>query len=296
MNGIEAAFEKVVRTAERNQQHDISDYINPADGLLYCGKCHTPKQCRVILPNLNGKGGRQFTPPVPCQCEKIKRESEEQKRREYLQTVEDAETIRRLRSGSLMDEKFRDQTFGSFHLREDNSRILKICHRYVDAFEEMVSKNQGMLFYGNEGTGKSFAAACIANALLERQVPVIMTSFVKLLNSMQGFKNDGEEVIAQLSRAKLLIIDDLGAERNTTFALEKVYSVIDSRYRSKLPIILTTNLSIEEMKENADIRYARIYDRVFEMCYPLKFTGKSWRKAEASRRFKDFESFLEGIG
>ncbi len=294
MDGIEAAFGKIVRTAERNQTHDVSDYINPADGLLYCGKCHTPKQCRVILPDLNGREGRQFTPPVLCQCEKAERESEEQKRREQLQAMEDAETIRRLKSSSLMDEKFKDQTFRSFRIREDNPRILKICHRYVDAFEEMVAKNQGMLFYGNEGTGKSFAAACIANALLEKRVPVIMTSFVKLLDSMQGFKNDGGEVITQLSRAKLLIIDDLGAERNTTFALEKIYDIIDSRYRSKLPIILTTNLSVEEMKETTDIRYARIYDRVFEMCYPLKFTGKSWRKAEASRRFKEFESLLEG--
>ena len=121
-----------------------------------------------------------------------------------------------------------------------------------------------------------------------------MTSFVKLLETMQGFSEDDGALIARLNRAKLLIIDDLGAERSTDFALEKVYDIVDSRYRAKLPIILTTNLSMTEMKESADIRYTRIYDRIFEMCYPMQFTGRSWRKAEAARRFDEMKNFLEG--
>ena len=101
-------------------------------------------------------------------------------------------------------------------------------------------------------------------------------------------------MLNRLNRAKLLIIDDLGAERGTDFALEKVYDIIDSRYRAKLPVILTTNLSMDELKQATDIRYARIYDRIFEMCYPLEFVGRSWRKAEANRRFKELEALLEG--
>lgn len=79
-----------------------------------------------------------------------------------------------------------------------------------------------------------------------------------------------------------------------TLRWKKVYDIVDSRYRAKLPIILTTNLSMTEMKESADIRYTRIYDRIFEMCYPMQFTGRSWRKAEAARRFDEMKNFLEG--
>ena len=100
-------------------------------------------------------------------------------------------------------------------------------------------------------------------------------------------------VIQRLNRAKLLIVDDLGAERETGFAVEKVYDIIDSRYRAKLPMILTTNLSLEEMKKATDLRYARIYDRIFELCYPVQFTGKSWRRAEAARRFEEMQRLLE---
>ena len=59
-------------------------------------------------------------------------------------------------------------------------------------------------------------------------------------------------------------------------------------------MLLTTNLTIDEMKEEEDRRYSRIYDRIFEMCYPMQFKGQSWRKAEAARRFDAMKSFLEG--
>ena len=121
-----------------------------------------------------------------------------------------------------------------------------------------------------------------------------MTSFVKLLDSMMGFKDEDQVMINRLNRAKLLIIDDLGTERSTDTALEKVYNIVDSRYLAQRPIILTTHLSLDEMKKTLDTRYSRIYDRIFEMCYPMQFKGQSWRKAEAARRFDDMKKFLEG--
>ena len=69
---------------------------------------------------------------------------------------------------------------------------------------------------------------------------------------------------------------------------------MDSRYRAKRPVILTTNLGIDERKETLDIRYSRIYDRIFEMCYPMQFKGQSWRKVEAAYRFDEMRKFLEG--
>ena len=166
--------------------------------------------------------------------------------------------------------------------------------RYAEKFDLMLEKNQGLLFWGDVGTGKSYAAACIANHLLDRKVPVIMTSFVKLLEVIQASREDEPAILSRLGYARLVIFDDLGAERGTDYALEKVYNIIDSRYRASLPMILTTNLTLKEMKEATDIRYSRIYDRIFEVCYPMEFTGPSWRKVEASRRFEEMRQFLEG--
>ena len=223
-----------------------------------------------------------------CRCER--EEEEREKRKE--EAAKDMEKIQRLRNASLLDEKLRGATFGAFKVTKYNERNLKLCRRYAMKFDQMVEKDQGLIFWGSVGTGKSFAAACIANYLLDRKVPVVMTSFVKLLEVFQSGRDEETSILNRLGYAKLVIFDDLGAERGTDYALEKVYNIVDSRYRKSLPMILTTNLTIEDMKSEVDMRYRRIYDRVFETCYPMQFTGPSWRMKEASRRYKDMEELL----
>lgn len=294
IEGVSGALGGLMAQAQRAGQPENGDYYD-SEGFLVCGKCHTRRQVEVNMPDLKAvpfdpKKKVRVKMPVSCRCRAERRYQEEQ----MLQQDKDMRAMEALKRQSLMDERLRDVSFDSFRKTNDNAYNLKLCLRYANHFDEMLAKNQGLLFYGGVGTGKTFAAACIANHLLNRRIPVVMTSFVKLLESMQGFSEDDSALIARLNRAKLLIIDDLGAERSTDYALEKVYDIVDSRYRAKLPIILTTNLSMTELKESTDIRYTRIYDRIFEMCYPMQFKGQSWRKVEAARRFDAMKNFLEG--
>lgn len=294
IEGVAGALGGLIAQAQRAGHPETEDYYD-SEGFLVCGKCHTRRQVEVNMPDLKAvpfdpKKKVRVKMPVSCRCRAERRYQEEQ----MLQQDKDMRAMEALKRQSLMDERLRDVSFDSFRKTNDNAYNLKLCLRYANHFDEMLAKNQGLLFYGGVGTGKTFAAACIANHLLNQRVPVIMTSFVKLLETMQGFSEDDSALIARLNRAKLLIIDDLGAERSTDYALEKVYDIVDSRYRAKLPIILTTNLSMTELKESTDIRYTRIYDRIFEMCYPMQLKGQSWRKAEAARRFDAMKSFLEG--
>lgn len=294
IEGVSGALGGLMARAQRAGQPENGDYYD-SEGFLVCGKCHTRRQVEVNMPDLKAvpfdpKKKVRVKMPVSCRCRAERRYQEEQ----MLQQDKDMRAMEALKRQSLMDERLRDVSFDSFRKTNDNAYNLKLCLRYANHFDEMLAKNQGLLFYGGVGTGKTFAAACIANHLLNQRIPVIMTSFVKLLESMQGFSEDDSALIARLNRAKLLIIDDLGAERSTDYALEKVYDIVDSRYRAELPIILTTNLSMTELKESTDIRYTRIYDRIFEMCYPMQFKGQSWRKVEAARRFDAMKNFLEG--
>lgn len=294
IEGVSGALGGLMAQAQRAGQPENGDYYD-SEGFLVCGKCHTRRQVEVNMPDLKAvpfdpKKKVRVKMPVSCRCRAERRYQKEQ----MLQQDKDMRAMEALKRQSLMDERLRDVSFDSFRKTNDNAYNLKLCLRYANHFDEMLAKNQGLLFYGGVGTGKTFAAACIANHLLNQRIPVIMTSFVKLLESMQGFSEDDSALIARLNRAKLLIIDDLGAERSTDYALEKVYDIVDSRYRAKLPIILTTNLSMTELKESTDIRYTRIYDRIFEMCYPMQFKGQSWRKVEAARRFDAMKNFLEG--
>ena len=252
------------------------------DGLVYCGKCGSRKQLRVKF------GDKTHVVRCVCKCES--KELEEKKRQEEYE--EQMRRINRLKEASMMDKKYREVTFDKYEVREENKKVFEMAKKYADRFQDMYKKNQGLLLYGPVGTGKSFTAACIGNYLLDNAKPVIMTSFVKILQDI--WENDREaEYITILNSASLLIVDDLGTERETDYALEKVYNIIDSRVRANKPMIITSNLELNDMMECEDIRKKRIYDRILECCYPMYVGGKSFRLMKAAQRFDEMKDFLE---
>lgn len=252
------------------------------DGLVYCGKCGSRKQLRVKF------GDKTHVVRCVCKCES--KELEEKKRQEEYE--EQMRRINRLKEASMMDKKYREVTFDKYEVREENKKVFEMAKKYADRFQDMYKKNQGLLLYGPVGTGKSFTAACIGNYLLNNAKPVIMTSFVKILQDI--WENDREaEYITILNSASLLIVDDLGTERETDYALEKVYNIIDSRVRANKPMIITSNLELNDMMECEDIRKKRIYDRILECCYPMYVGGKSFRMMKAAQRFDEMKDFLE---
>ena len=260
------------------------------DELAVCPKCGKRTERYIELPMFDGTNNkRKIKVHVMCPCEQAELKAYE----ENLRKEEEIRDISLLKQVSLMDSKLRDARLNTFEQTADNARLYKIVCRYIENFEEMYERNQGLLLYGSVGSGKSYAAAVIANELLEKKVPVIMTSFVKLLEKAENFEKNSDE-LARINRAKLLIIDDLGTERGTGFALEKVYKFIDSRYMAKKPLILTSNLTLDDMKACEDIKYSRIYDRIFEMCYPVPVNGFSWRKKQANERYRETKRILEG--
>lgn len=266
--------------------------VHPDDyeknGVLHCYKCHTPKEMLLRMPDVLGGGIKKQG--HMCQCETERYATEEA----VWQRAQEMQAVDRLRSASLMDTRFYGSTFASYRETEHNRRALKLCRRYADAFNEMEQKNQGLVFFGDVGTGKTYSAACIVNALLERRVSVLMTSFVALLRIAYEGGDGWRETLAGIRRARLLVIDDLGAERNTDTALEHVYGVVDDRYRSGKPVIFTTNQTLGQLQNPPDMRFQRIYDRVLETCYPVEFTGPSMRVEEAAERYEAMRDFLEG--
>ncbi len=148
------------------------------------------------------------------------------------------------------------------------------------------------ILWGSVGTGKSYFAGCIANALMEKEVSVCMTNFALILNDLAASYKDRNEYISRLCSFPLLILDDFGMERDTEYGLEQVYNVVDSRYRSGKPLIVTTNLTLEELQNPEDTAHARIYDRLTEMCCPVCIMGENFRKAKAQAKMERLKMLL----
>ena len=67
---------------------------------------------------------------------------------------------------------------------------------------------------------------------------------------------------------------------------ERIYNIVDSRYRSRKPLIVTTNLTLDEIRHPQDTAHARIYDRLLEMCVPISCIGVSLRKENAQEKLE----------
>ena len=253
------------------------------DGLLYCGKCHKPKE--GYFPKETAAWLGRDRHPAECDCQRAEREEREaaEKQRSHLETVE------RLKRRGFTDPAMQGWTF-----ENDNGKCpqMEHAHFYVENWETMKERNIGYLLWGGVGTGKSYFAGCIANALMEREIPVCMTNFATILNDLAASFEGRNEYNSRLCSFPLLILDDFGMERGTEYGLEQVYNVIDSRYRSGRPLIVTTNLTLEDLQHPEDTAHARIYDRLIEMCSPVRFTGSNFRKATAQEKMGQLKKLM----
>ncbi len=129
---------------------------------------------------------------------------------------------------------------------------------------------------GNSGVGKTFASSCIANYLMENGKTVMIINFGLYLNRIKREWAEAEnDVLNYIKLCDLLIIDDFGSERNTEFAIEKAFLLIDTRYRSEKPTIITTNLNFYQLERKFT---TKIKSRIEEMCYPIVITSNDKRK------------------
>ena len=201
-----------------------------SDELKVCSKCGGKKEVYVEIFGAK----RKVSCLCPCEAKERDRLAEIEERKQRMQRLED------LKKYSLMDKQFKNCIFENFKIDNKNKGMYRLGKNYCAKWPDMKEKNMGILLYGPPGTGKTFLVFCIANELLNNMVPVIAISSIGLLSRIKEtyntWGNEGEtEIINNLKNASLLILDDLGAENNTAWSKEKIYEIIDSRYRDGNP-------------------------------------------------------------
>lgn len=245
------------------------------DGHTYCKTCHERKDGEV--KNLMDM---KFIFKNNCKCDRER--LEKQKQREKEQEIE------RLKRSCFISMSQWAYTFDNYKGEKDKSYI--IAKNYVKEYEKMKKENIGLLFCGTVGSGKTYLACCIANALIEEyMIRVKIRNFAQIINDLQksGFDLDKNEYIESLTNVSVLILDDLGIERDTSYAKEQVYNIVNSRYLKQKPTIFTTNLPYEKIQNSDDgVEYERIYSRIIEMCIPVKVMGEDFRKRLQKEKLK----------
>lgn len=260
----------------------MDDYTK--DGVLHCGTCNKPKE--RILTVL----GKDIHIDKMCDCENAeyeKRQAELEKQHAHDEKIKRQKMIEKNRDKCFESEEQKEYTFANDDKANDISQVAK---NYVDNFEEL--NGLGLLLYGSVGTGKTFSACCIANALIDKGYTCLVTNFPKIVNELQG-TFEKQEYIDKLVGFDILVIDDLASERRTEFMDEMVTNIIDSRYRNKKPVIITTNLKAGDMVSSDDVNRQRIYSRLYEMCYPYETKGEDRRKNKRKNIKEKYKGVLE---
>ena len=254
------------------------------DGHAYCKACHERKdgEIRSFLD-------KNFIFKNNCKCDRERLEREKKRERE--------QEIEQLKRDCFISMSQWAYTFDNYRGEKDKSYI--IARNFVKEYEQIKKENIGLLFCGTVGSGKTYLACSIANALIEEyMIRVKIRNFAQIINDLQkgGFDLDKNEYIEALTNVSVLILDDLGIERDTSYAKEQVYNIVNSRYLKQKPTIFTTNLPYEKIQNSDDgVEYERIYSRIIEMCIPVKVIGEDFRKRLQKEKLrKNKERLLNG--
>jgi len=279
----------------------------------YCGK--TLYHYGLTNPLQNKQIFMWMPEPEHCDCKQAqeywakveaekKAAEEEKKRREEAERLQ--RKINKLIKDSGIRGRFINRTFERFEVNEVNRKAYEVAKYYADNFKAMLPKKSqdgiveppeiecnGLFITGSYGTGKTHLAAAISNQLIREGIPVICMTMIDLLAKIkQTFDRSDDATEAEIMKiyeeVPLLVIDDIGSEQPTEWGSTKIFSIINARYESYMPVIVTTNYAGDELIKRMtpigpngrplDSRNAeKTLDRLKEMCVGIEMNWESWR-------------------
>lgn len=163
------------------------------------------------------------------------------------------------------------RTFENFEIEPDNE------FAFLQAKKWNPDKTTGVLFYGPTGTGKTHLCYAITNSMIDQGI------FVRFLRTVEIPRNDQEalEILVDIDETPILILDDLGTEKDTERGIECIYYLIDGRVSSDAPLIVTTNFSPDALKKKYNQARPgegeRLYGRLNEGCLFIPVGGRDHR-------------------
>ena len=234
---IEKAFSDIVENAEKIAEAEAQEDDYTVNGLRYCGKCQAPKQAVIKIEGaFNGK-----VVPVKCDCSKLEEEAEREaeKKRKISQEIKGF---------------FGKRAVRTFKTDEDpDSPPSRLCRRYAQAFAKDFKPNgNGLLIYGNRGTGKTGYADSIAYELMSEGFKAVR---IDILQYCSNEENKAEaEALQTLKRADIVILDGIGKEPSNVKNATSICTLVNMLRDNNTPIIAVTDIPLEIIKSESELK------------------------------------------
>lgn len=170
---------------------------------------------------------------------------------------------------SVLPKRYRGVSFDRPPVTEINPIVVGEIRSWIDSMDDNLDQGKGIWLMGDTGTGKTTLAMLVSKEALRRNHTVAIYSMPSLLTRIRATfdAEAGEESYAEfferLCDVDLLHIDDLGAEKQTDWVLEQLYALINERYERQKSVVVTTNLTQEELEAQIG---NRTVSRLIEIC------------------------------
>lgn len=195
-----------------------------------------------------------------------------------------------LLSNATMSRDVRQASLEDFHTNTASRQSLMVAVLdFMEAYQASPMTSQGLYIYGPFGVGKTFILGAMANQLVELDHSVNMVhwpTFAIEVKQSIGTSKTGD-MIYDLKKADVLIIDDIGAEPNTVWIRDEVLnSILEYRMKEYLATFFTSNFSMEELEHHLTysrdggqetIKAKRIMERIKFLAKEIILDGQSLR-------------------
>lgn len=184
-----------------------------------------------------------------------------------------------LRKQSNLGKRFSTRTFENFDPSQ-NGRAYEICKRYVER-KIYDTEKCGLIICGGYGTGKTHLVASVANAMIDKGIPVLFDTYGGHLEKLKAEFNANEapKYLNLMRNVDMLILDDVGKEKQSEWSQSIMFDILNHRYENMKPVIITSNFSDKELE-----RYfgEACYSRLIETCYAITTQGGDHRQLGSS--------------
>jgi DNA replication protein DnaC len=250
-----------------------------------CPHCDRELQAEWVefpptLQKKYGKPGEWYYHPCTPECE------EKNDQREWELMRRDAR-VAVLRERSGLSKRMKGYALDNFEpqVSKSTEKALGKVMDYIINWKENREAGRGVYFCGDVGTGKTHLAVAVMNELIKRKrVPSLFVTVPELLDNLRGTYNDPgrnlDEWMDAVKNAEFLVLDDLGSEKPTEWVRERLFVVINHRYREQLPTLFTSNIGPKDLAAQLGERTA---SRIIAMCDWISLEGEDYREAEVRR-------------
>lgn len=227
-------------------------------------------------------------PKIIYECDKCKDEGGHFYKRDGVEYFADCECRLRAKTEHLFKSsqitfEFRNKTFQSWDtswLSDEVRSAHKCALSYVSKFDEIRNTRKNSIsLLGKSGAGKTHLLMAIANSLLNRGIQVQYFPFVEGFNELKSDFDTLNNRIEKMQRAEVLFIDDLfkGRKENTQFQIEQIFGVVNYRYMNNLPLLISSEKTVEELLKIDEALGSRIYEMSKNHIVELVGDGNNYR-------------------